>query len=171
MGQFFCLIDTPGHREDFKRHYRIPKNVSIVHYSLGEWHEKRPTEAVVISMIAFIEGGMRIPMGRVTRDFLTLFRLCPTQCVPNMFRILGSVDVLNKKMGINLTHHYINWIYSCQKNNEANYYLKTRVLSIRLISCLFKMNKSMDENFLIVFGEWHDGLHCLTIDCISGGIV
>ena len=72
-------------------------------------------------MIAFIDGGMRIPMGRVTRDFLTLFRLCRTQCVPNMFRILGSVDALNEKMGINLTHHDINWIYSYQKNKEANY--------------------------------------------------
>ena len=76
MGQFFYLVDTPKHREEFKRHNRIPNNISIVHRSLGEWHEKRPIEAVVISMIAFIEGGMRIPMGRVTRDFLTLFRLC-----------------------------------------------------------------------------------------------
>ena len=59
-------------------------------------------------MIAVIEGGIRIPMGRVTRDFLTLFRLYPTQCVPNMFRILGCVDVMNEKMGINLTHHDIN---------------------------------------------------------------
>ena len=48
-------------------------------------------------MVAFIEGGMRIPMGRVTRVFLNLFRLYPTQCVPNMFRILGSVDALNEK--------------------------------------------------------------------------
>ena len=76
------------HREEFKRHYRIPNNVSIVHRSLGEWHEKRNTKGIIIPMIAFIDGGMRIPMGRVTRDFLTLFRLCRTQCVPNMFRIL-----------------------------------------------------------------------------------
>ena len=59
-------------------------------------------------MIAFIEGGMRIPMGRVTRDFLNLFRLCHIQCVPNMFRILGSVNALNEKLGIHLTHHDIN---------------------------------------------------------------
>ena len=54
-------------------------------------------------------------MGRVTRDFLNLFRLCPTQCIPNMFRILGSVDALNEKLGIQLTHHDMNWVYSCQK--------------------------------------------------------
>ena len=171
MGRFFNLVDTPKHKEEFKRYYRILSNVSIQHCNIGEWNEKRSTEAVVIPMIAFIEGGMRIPMGRVTRDFLTLFRLCPTLCGPNMFRVLGRLDAMNEKMGINLTHHYIYWIYSCQKNNEANYYLKTRVLAVRLISCLPKMNKSMDENFLIVFGEWHDGLHCLTTDGISGGIV
>ena len=59
-------------------------------------------------MIAFIEKGMRIPMGRVTRDYLIAHRLCPTQCAPNVFRILGSVDALNEKMGVNLTHHDVN---------------------------------------------------------------
>ena len=43
-------------------------------------------------MIAFVEGGMSIPMGRVTRDFLNLYKLFPTQCAANRFRILGSVD-------------------------------------------------------------------------------
>ena len=66
-------------------------------------------------MIAFIEGGMRIPMGRVTRDYLITHRLTPTQCTPNIFRILGSVDALNEKMGVNLTHHDVNWIYNRHK--------------------------------------------------------
>ena len=38
----------------------------------------RPPSAVAIPMIAFIEGGMQIPMGKVTRDFLIFYRLCPT---------------------------------------------------------------------------------------------
>ena len=87
-----------------------------------------------------------------------------------MFTILGSVDAMNERMGINLTHHDINWVYSFQRNNEAGYYLKTRVLAIRLISCLLEMNKDMDEDFLIVSGEWHDGLHCPTKDGIPGGV-
>ena len=108
MGRFFNLVDTPKHKEEFKKYYRIPSNVSIEHCNLGEWHEKRPTESVAIPMIAFIEEGMRIPIGRATRDFLNLFRLCPTQCAWNMFRILGSVDAINDKMDIILTHHVIN---------------------------------------------------------------
>ena len=116
MGRFFSLVDTSENREEFKRYCRIPSNVSIQHCNPSEWHEKRPTGAVSIPMIAFIEGGMKIPMGRVTRDFLNLFRLCHIQCVPNMFRIFGSVDALNEKLGIHLTHHDINWVYSCQKS-------------------------------------------------------
>ena len=46
-------------------------------------------------MITFIEGGMALPMNRVTRDYLIAYRLCPHQCVPNLFRVLGSVDALN----------------------------------------------------------------------------
>ena len=32
---------------------------------------------VVIPIIAFLEGGMRIPMGLVMRDYLRHFRLAP----------------------------------------------------------------------------------------------
>ena len=53
-------------------------------------------------MIAFIEGGMRIPMGIVTGDYLRAHRLAPTQYVPNVLRILGCVDALNEKMGLGL---------------------------------------------------------------------
>ena len=82
--------------------------MSIRYCKEGEWHEKRQEGEVVILMIAFIEGGMRIPMGIITRDYLRAHKLAPTQCVPNMFRILGSDDALNEKMGLGLTHHDIN---------------------------------------------------------------
>ena len=59
-------------------------------------------------MIAFIEGGMTIPMGTLTRNFLRLFRLSPIQCAPNMFRVLGSIEVLNERMNLNLTHDDVN---------------------------------------------------------------
>ena len=113
-------------------------------------------------MITFINGGMRILIRKVTRDFLIAHKLCSIQCAPNMFRILGSVDALNKKMGVNLTHHDVNWVYNCQHLKSKGYYLKTRVLKVRLISCLPDTNKGMDQDFLIISGKWHDGLHCPT---------
>ena len=51
---------------------------------------------VVIPMIAFIEGGMMLPLGKITKDYLLNHRLTPYQCAPNLFRVLGSVDTLNE---------------------------------------------------------------------------
>ena len=87
-----------------------------------------------------------------------------------MFRILGSIDAMNERLGIYLTHHDVNWVYSCQKSSDAMYYLKTRVPAVRIISCLPETNKGMDEDFLIVSGEWHDKLHCPTTDGTPGGM-
>ena len=36
-----------------------------------------------------------------------------------MFRIFGNVDAINEKIGVNLTHHDVNWVYSFQNNKEA----------------------------------------------------
>ena len=79
-----------------------------------------------------------------------------------MFRILGSVDTLNKKMGVNLTHYDINWIYNRHHLIGQKYYLKTRYPEVRLILCLPESNKGMNKDYLIVSGEWHDGLYCST---------
>ena len=111
-------------------------------------------------MIAFIEGGITIPIGTLTRNFLRFFRFSPTQCAPNMFRVLGSIEVLNKRMNLNLTHHDVNWIYNLNHMKEQGYYLMSRYLEIRLIQCLPISNKGLKEDFLIFSRNWHDGLPC-----------
>ena len=120
----------------------------------------RPLEFIVISIIVFIEGEMELPMGRVTRDFLINYRLTPTQCSLTVFKVLGCVDMLNRKMGTNLTWHDVNWVYNCQKWEKTKYYIKCRVPTVRLISYLRDLSKGMDEDFLIISGDWHDGMHC-----------
>ena len=109
-------------------------------------------------MIAFIEGGMTIPMGIITRNFLRFFRLSPTQCAPNMFKVLRSIEALNERMNLNLTHHDVNWIYNLQNLKGQGYYLKSRHSKVRLIQCLPVSNKGLKDNFLIFSGQWHDGL-------------
>ena len=104
MGRLARLVDPPEGMATFRAKYRIPNGVKLQHYLLGEWLVmNRPHGFVVILMNTFIEGGMEIIIGRVTRDFLMNYRLTPTQCPPNFFRVLGSVDMINKKMGSNLT--------------------------------------------------------------------
>ena len=44
------------------------------------------------------------------------------------------------------------------------------ILEVRLISCLPESNEGMNKDFLIISGEWHEGLHCLTREGIPGGV-
>ena len=111
-------------------------------------------------MIAFIEGGMTLLMGRITRDYLINHRLCPHQCTPNLFRVLGSVDALNEHLGLGLTWHDVVHMYECHSLANAKFYLKSRSPIIRLVSCLPKSSKGMKDNYMIASGAWHDGLYC-----------
>ena len=95
----------------------------------------------MIPIIAFLEWGMRIPMRPVMKDYLRHFRLAPIQCAVNVFRILGSVDALNEKMGLRLTHHDVNWCYNLQYFKGKTYYMKARDESVGLIQCLPKSSK------------------------------
>ena len=121
-------------------------------------------------MIAFIEGGMSLPMGRVTRDYLRNHRLCPYQCAPNLFRIVGAIDALNQHLGLGLTWLNVVHMYEGHKQKGTRFYLKSQLDIVRLISCLPKSNKGMKDDYLIVSGAWHDGLHCPTQPGEPGGI-
>ena len=171
MGRFSHLVDFKGGLESFKARYRIPLGVAIRYCKEGQWHEDRQEGEVVIPMIAFIEGGMRIPIGMVTRDYLRAHRLAPNQCALNMFKILGSVDALYKRMGLNLTHHNVNWIYNLHHLTGKGYYLKSRYPKVRVIQCLLDSNKGLKKDYLIVLGEWYDGLPCPTREGIPGGVL
>ena len=125
---------------------------------------------VVIPMIAFINGGMTLPMDRITRDYLLNHRLAPYQCAPYLFRVLGSVDVLNEHLGLGLTWHDEVHMYECCQLSGTGYYLKSRFEVVRLISCLPKSDKGMKDDYLSTSGEWTDGLHCPTRAGDPGGV-
>ena len=95
MGRFERLVHTPALIELFKEKYHIPQEVVVRHCTSEGVEFDRKVGEVVIPMIAFIEGGMIIPMGRITRDYLRTHRLCPHQCAPNCFRVLRSIDALD----------------------------------------------------------------------------
>ena len=160
MGRFKHLVDTEEGMRSFKSKYNIPPHVGVRYAAQGEWFDERKTNEVVIPMIAFIEGGMTIPMGTISINYLRFFRLSPTQCALNMFRVLGSIEVLNERMNLNLTHYDVNWIYNLQYLKGQGYYLKSRHSEVRLIQCLPVSNKGLKEDFLIFSRQWHDGLPC-----------
>ena len=55
-------------------------------------------------------------------------------------------------------------MYECYQLADSWYYLKSRSSVVRLVSCLPKSNKGIKDDFLIVSGEWHNGLHCSVRD-------
>ena len=154
MGRFKYLVDFPDSMESFKARYHIAPKVGLEYCPPDCVLTDRRGGEVVIPMIALM-----LPMDRITKDYLRNHRLCPHQCAPNMFRVLGCVDMLNDQMNLGLTWHNVVHLYECY-SLSVGYYLKSRSDEVRLISCLPKSNKGMKEDFLIVSGGWHDGLPC-----------
>ena len=147
MGKFKHLVESKEDRERFRAKYRIPPTMGMRYAAQGEWVDVRKEGEVVIPMIAFIEGGMTIPMGNIMRNYLRFFRQSPTQCAPNMFRVLGSIEVLNEIMNLNLTHHDVNWVYNLHHLTGQGYYLKLTYLEVRSIQYLPTSNKGLKEDF------------------------
>ena len=82
MGRFKCLVKSEEDRKRFRAKYRISPTMGMRYATQGEWADNRKAGEVVILMIAFIEGGMTIPMGTITRNYLRFFRLSLTQMRP-----------------------------------------------------------------------------------------
>ena len=162
MGRFKYLVDSAALIEVFKETYHIPQEVALQYCPPEGIVTDREVGEVIIPMIAFIEGGMTLPMGSITRYYLRNHRLCPHQCAHNLFRILGAIDALNQHLGLGLTWLDIVHMYECHKQKGAGFYLKSRSDIVKLISCLPKSNKGMKDNYLIASGAWHDSLPCPT---------
>ena len=66
MGRFKHLVDFPAGMEDFRAKYHIQQGVALRYFTPNQIVTDRKEGEVVIPMIAFIEGRMTLPMGRVT---------------------------------------------------------------------------------------------------------
>ena len=78
MGRFKYLVDFKEGMKSFRIKYNIPPHVGVRYTAQGEWFDERKTGEVVIPIIAFIEGGMTIPIGTLTMNFLRFFRFSLT---------------------------------------------------------------------------------------------
>ena len=170
MGRFASLVNSLSKIELFKEKYHIPQEVGLRYCSIEQIVTNREGGEVIIPMIAFIEGGMTLLMGRITMDYLINHRLCPHQCAPNMFRVLSCVDTLNEHLQLGLTWHNVVHLYKRHSQSDGGFYLKSRLPAVRLISCLPKSNKGMKDDNLIASGAWHNGLHYPTQKREPGGV-
>ena len=133
MGRFASLVDSPLKIELFKQKYHIPQEMGLQYCPTEQIATDREIGEVIIPIIAFIEGGMTLPMGRITRDYLKAHRLCPHQYAPNMFRILGCIDALNEHLRLGLTWHDVVHMYEFHSQSNGGYYLKSQSAVVRLI--------------------------------------
>ena len=170
MGRFERLVKNPALIELFKEKYHILQEVSLQYCSTEGLAFDREMGEVIIPMIAFIEGGMTISMGRITRDYSRANRLYSQQCAPNFFRVLGAIDALDRHLGLGLTWYDVAHLYEGHQEARAGFYLKFRSSAVKLISCLPKSNKRMKDDFLIVSSPWSDGLPCPTRLGEPGGV-
>ena len=157
MGKFRPMVDSPESLKDFKRKYNFLDDVEVRYCPKSEAILSRGKGRVIIPLVAIVEGGVRIPMSDLLTNFLLHFKVCLDQCTPNMFRIVNSVDTLNKKLGLKLTKHNINYVYSFQDSKTSKYYFKIRQREVRLISGLPSSDKETKGDYLIVSRNWYPG--------------
>ena len=77
MGRFKHSVDFLADMEGFRAKYHIPQGVGLQYCPSDQILTNREVGEVVIPIIAFIEGEMTLPMGRITRNYLLNHRLCP----------------------------------------------------------------------------------------------
>ena len=63
--------------EGFRAKYHVPWGVVLEYCPPDRILTNREVGQVVIPMIAFIKGGMTLPISRITRDYLINHRLTP----------------------------------------------------------------------------------------------
>ena len=109
-------------------------------------------------------------MDPLLANFLSYFSLAPTQVNPNVFIIVMGTVELNRKLGLELSTYDIVRTYIFHNNTKTEAYsLRPRDVNYTLVDDLPDTNRDFDEDFLIVFGEWHlPGCQCPTKEGVLG---
>ena len=102
---------TPERLAEFRKTYNIPDDVEVRYCLESEVILLRREDRVVIPIVAVVEGGVRIPMSDLLTNFLRHFKVCLDQYTLDVFRVVSSVDTLNKRLDLKLTKHDINYLY------------------------------------------------------------
>ena len=103
MGKFKSIVDTHKRLVEFRRKYNFPDDVNVSYCSKSEVILSRGEGKVVITLVAIVKGGVKIPMSDLLTNFLHHFKVYPDQCTPNIFRTFSSVDVFKIVKSLDFT--------------------------------------------------------------------
>ena len=118
------MVDTPKRLAKFRTKYNFPDDVEVSYCLESEAILSKRGRQSGNPTRCHYRGRVRIPMSDLITNFLRHFKVCADQCTPNVFRIVSSVDTLNKRLGLKFTKHDINFIYSFQDSKTFRFYFK-----------------------------------------------
>ena len=150
------LLSSKVSLANFRAAYNVPRDVDIAYCHEGDidLHMRTGPNTVFFHLMAILEGGVRCPVDPLKTGALRFYSLCPDQLPPNFYRVVSCVSRLNQIFGLQLNHHDINIMYSLCGNIRSDYYLKTRDMRVRLISCFPDSNRNSVGEFVRVSGNW-----------------
>ena len=150
------LLSSKASLASFRAAYNVPRDVDIAYYHEGniDLCRRISVNTVFFPLMAILEGGVRFPVDPLIIGTLRFYGLCPNQLPPNFYSVVSCVSRLNHIFGLQLNHHDINFVYSLCGNIWSDYYLKTRDMQVRLISCLPDSNRNSAGEFVRVSGNW-----------------
>ena len=142
----------------FKVAYNVPRDVDIAYCHMGDidLHRRTGLNTVFFPLMSILEGGVRFPIDPLIIGTLRFYGLCPDQLPPppNFYHVVSCVSRLNQLFSLQLNHHDINFMYSLCKNIKTDYYLKSRDIRVRLISCLLDSNRKLTGEFIQMSDNW-----------------
>ena len=153
---FSYLLSSKASLASFRAAYNVIRDVDIAycHERNINLHRRTGSNTVFFPLMAILEGGVRFPVDPLAIGTLRFYNLCPDQLPPNFYRVVSCVSRLNQIFGLQLNHHDINFMYNLCRNTRSYYYLKTRDMRVRLISCLPDSNRNSAREIVRVSGNW-----------------
>ena len=150
------LLSSEAALATFRAAFDVPGDVDIAYWPEGDIdiQRRRGINTVFFPLMAILEGGVRFPVDPLLLSTLRFYGLCPNQLPPNFYRVVSCVSRLNHLFGLQMNQHDINFMYSLCGNIKSDYYLKTRDMRVRLISCLPDSNRNSAGEFVRVSGNW-----------------
>ena len=117
--------------------YRIPPSVEI---QVPSPHER--VDWVVSGWVAVYElmlkDGMRFPIPRLIRDVCDHYEIAPSQLMPNVWRVLMSLESLSRRHGVDCELGEVLFSYYLKEYDvdKGRYKLIVRVGRVPIVTCL-----------------------------------
>ena len=152
------LLSSEASLANFRVAYNVLRDVDIAYCHEGDIDIHKCTtyrlKHIFFPLIDILEGGVRFLVDPLIIGTFRFYSLCPDQLPLNFYRVVSCVSRLNQIFGLQLNHHDINFMYSLCRNIRSDYYIKTRDMQVRLISCLPDSNRNLAGEFIQVSGNW-----------------